>query len=49
MKTVEASARMAEAKPKLDDRITRAEHELKKAEKVAADVQKKLNELRACH
>lgn len=49
MKTVEASARMAEAKPKLDDRITRAERELKKAEKVAADAREKLNELRAGH
>ena len=47
VKTVEAAARMAESKHKRDDAVTRAERELKKAEKAATDARKKLNELRA--
>ncbi|MBG0716553.1 hypothetical protein G3N18_00365 [Microbacterium sp. 2C] len=45
-KTVEASARKAEAERKHDDRVARAERELKMAEKAAVEARKKLNELR---
>ncbi|MEV0573109.1 hypothetical protein AB0H79_11480 [Micrococcus luteus] len=46
-KTVEAAARMAEAKRTLDNQVARAERELKKAEKVAAEVRKKLAKLKS--
>lgn len=45
-KTVEASARKAEAERNHDDRVARAERELKMAEKAAVEARKKLNELR---
>ena len=45
-KTVEASARMAEAERKHDDKVARAERELKMAERAATMARKKLNKLR---
>ncbi|MEW1980782.1 hypothetical protein AB0333_07610 [Citricoccus sp. NPDC079358] len=38
---------MAEAKRKLDNQVARAERELKKAEKVAAEARKKLAKLKS--
>jgi hypothetical protein len=38
---------MAEAKRKLDEQVTRAERELKKAEKVAAEAREKLAKLKS--
>lgn len=46
-KVSEAAARMAEANRRLDDKIARAERELRKVEKVAADARKKLAEVQA--
>lgn len=46
-KTVEAADCMAEAKRKLDELVARAERELKKAEKVAAEARKKLAKLKS--
>lgn len=45
--TVEAAARIAEARRKRDDAISRAERELRKADEAAKDARKKLNDLRA--
>lgn len=47
VKTVEAAARMAEARRKRDDAVARAERALKKAEMAATDARNKLNKLRA--
>lgn len=48
-KIVEAAARMAAAKRKQADKVARAEREVRKAEKAAAEARKKLAEIQAEH